>query len=217
MTRKLKAVLFDFDGVLRDSRSVIWEAYHHAFRVHNLPAYSEQELLPYLHHHSFVHQQFASEIPVDAFVGSYKQKLEELWANMQLYDEAPELIRGLSERGYRLALVSSAVELEDLLAEAGLLHLFDALVGGDDVTNFKPHAEPVLVALERLGIEAQDAIMVGDMGPDIEAAKAAKLRATVGILHGFGTEQILVKAGADKIIASLTELGQAIQEIEHES
>lgn len=217
MATRLKAILFDFDGVLRDSRSVIWEAYHHAFREHNLPAYTEEELLPYLHHHSFVHEQFASTIPVDDFLDSYKRKLEELWENMQLYDEVPEVIRELNKKGYKLALVSSAVELEDLLSQAGLLHMFDALVGGDDVTNFKPHPEPVYTALQRLGVDPKDAIMVGDMGPDIQAAKAAKLRATVGILHGFGTEQTLVEAGADKLIASLAELVGCIRDIENES
>lgn len=214
---KIKAVLFDFDGVLRDSRLAIWEAYRHAFEVHGLPPLDQQEVLPYLHHHSFVHSQFASHIPVEEFVGAYSEKLDELWDTMTLYDQTADVVRSLHGKGYKLALVSSARRLEDLLKAAGLLELFSVMIGGNDVKHFKPHPEPVLKALQQLGIDPTDAVMVGDMGPDIESAKRAGTKATIGILDGFGTKEILEAAGADRLISSLAELEGVIKEIEHGS
>ncbi|WP_249664425.1 HAD-IA family hydrolase, partial [Lysinibacillus sp. D4B1_S16] len=56
-------------------------------------------------------------------------------------------------------------------------HLFDVRIGTDNVKNVKPDPEPVLLALERLGVDKDDAIWIGDNSHDIEAGHRAGVRA----------------------------------------
>jgi pyrophosphatase PpaX len=56
-------------------------------------------------------------------------------------------------------------------------------VGGDETVHHKPHPEPLLLALERLGVGAADAAYVGDSPFDMQAAKAADLYA-IGVSWG---------------------------------
>jgi phosphoglycolate phosphatase-like HAD superfamily hydrolase len=100
------------------------------------------------------------------------------------------------------------------MANYGVTDLFDAIVGGNDTTEHKPSAIPVLRALEIMNVKPENAVMVGDLSVDIEAAKAAGLAGAIGILHGFGTAKMLKDAGADAIISTYDELEEAIQQIE---
>jgi phosphoglycolate phosphatase len=73
------------------------------------------------------------------------------------------------------ALVTSSPRtiVVDVIVRLQLAELFDFVICGDDVKNYKPHPEPVLTtlaALKRLPVEA---IMVGDSHVDILAGKAA--------------------------------------------
>ena len=71
--------------------------------------------------------------------------------------------------------------------------------------NRKPHPEPLLTALQRLGAQPPEAIMIGDSIVDIQSAQAAQIR--VGVLtHGHGTREVLTSAHPDWIVDSLSEL-----------
>ena len=66
-------------------------------------------------------------------------------------------------------LAGVAVELEEL----ELAGLFPVVIGVDDVQETKPHPEGILMALERIGVQPENALMIGDTVTDIQAAKAA--------------------------------------------
>src|SRR5213595_2600494 len=76
---------------------------------------------------------------------------------------------------------SSDVCSSDLVA--GLGDGFEVIVGADDVTHPKPHPEPVLKALERLGAPAADTVFIGDSRHDIECGRAAGVK-TAAVLWG---------------------------------
>ena len=62
----------------------------------------------------------------------------------------------------------------------GITDLFDTIIGNDDVKNTKPHPEPVLLALSRLGLEKNEVIMIGDNYHDIEGGQNAGVH-TAGV------------------------------------
>jgi putative hydrolase of the HAD superfamily len=97
-----------------------------------------------------------------------------------------DLVARLSARGIGLAVVTDARRQNAArrLARAGLLHAFDCVVTPDESGRPKPAPDSFLLALERLGAPAEDAVMVGDsLRRDISPAKAIGIR-TVYAAYG---------------------------------
>lgn len=65
--------------------------------------------------------------------------------------------------------------MDDYLTISGVEPLFGAIVGVDQVDQAKPHPALLLRALELLGVDAAEAIYVGDTHVDVEAARAARM------------------------------------------
>jgi phosphoglycolate phosphatase len=74
----------------------------------------------------------------------------------------------------------------------GLMHHFEVLIGREDVQNPKPHAEPILKALEKLKTENREIWMVGDTKLDLIAAKNANIN-SIALLSGYDDEETLKK------------------------
>ena len=211
---KIKAILFDLDGTLRDSREPIFLAIEHALKTHVGSTPSRQELLPHIHHHEEVQKVFAANTDPAKFLKSYWEKVEELRNTMVPYEGAHDLLSVLHKAGYRLGIVSTASTAVQYLESHGVSKLFDVIVGGKDTVEHKPSPVPVFRALELLNLDAKDAIMIGDLPADIASATSAGLRATVGITHGFGTATMLKDAGADYTIDSYDQLVKILKEFE---
>jgi pyrophosphatase PpaX len=212
---KLKALLFDLDGTLRDTREVLYPAIQHAVTVHTGKTPSRKELAPYMHHHKTVHEQFATDVDFSAFYETFYEMVKSLRPSSQRpYADVGSVLKRLHSHGYRLALVTSASTATSYVAEQGLAKLFDVIVGGNDTTEHKPSPIPIEYALEGLKLQPSDVIMVGDLPADIDSAKNAKVRASIGITHGFGTRKMLEVAHADYIIDSFSELEDVIKKIE---
>ena len=86
-----------------------------------------------------------------------------------------EALEALKAKGYPMAVASSTgyEKTAAHLEHAGLLHYFDAVVGGDMVERGKPNPDIFLKAAQLLGIAPEDCLVVGDTPADIKAATAA--------------------------------------------
>lgn len=214
---KLRAVLLDLDGTLRDSREAINPAIEYALRVHGISA-EPTEIASHVHSLAAVHQAFAMDVvSYDGLEQAYDEKLKERLEHIKLYEHVPEVLGVLRERGLLLALVSSARRARDTLVKDNLIDYFDAVVGGYDTIKLKPHPEPVEFALGQLACRPEHAVMIGDLAADIAAGRAASVAATVGVTHGFGTRDMLMAAKADYIIDSLSELPDVLEGFGRES
>ena len=211
---KLKAILFDLDGTLRDTRELIYSALDHAFTELGLPSPTVEELAPYVHHHSFVHKQFAPDVTLEDFEQVYGAKVEQMLPGVQLYEQAAETLEQLQAAGYKLAIVTAARSAPQGVQDHGIDTYLSTLVSARDITKHKPDPEGTKLALERLHVAPEEAIMVGDMPTDTQAGQAAGLLATVGVTHGLGSKEALQAAGTDYIIGSLGELPAVIKKIE---
>lgn len=95
-----------------------------------------------------------------------------------------------------------------ILAQLGLAHFFDVVIGGGSTGFLKPHPEPVRAALRRLGVEPGDAIFVGDSENDVGAARAAGLQV---ICLSFGYRHCPAEdLGGDILIDHFRELQDAV-------
>lgn len=189
-------LLFDLDGTLLDSVRLILDSYHHTTEVHGLPRRSDAEWLAGLG--TPLRVQFApyADTPerMAELIATYREyNLGHHDARVSAYPGVPEAIRAVRTRGVRLGLVTSKNRsgAERGLRVIGLDGHFEVIVGADDVENPKPHPEPVLRALDQMGVSAAEAIYIGDSTHDMESGRAAGVR-TAAVLWGpFRREQLV--------------------------
>ncbi len=91
----------------------------------------------------------------------------------------------LQSKGYRLAVATSKVykSAKSLIEAAELWHFFDLVLGADDVSMPKPDPEMGKLALSRLGVLPENAVMVGDTTHDLLMAKSCGMPA-IAVTYG---------------------------------
>ena len=173
MLDKYDYILFDWDGTLVKSLDRWHGALKQSLEDHgyelsakdigaNYQLFSERALSLAINN--------ADEVINDAY-----KYLESLPQTPTLSQGAKDVLKKLQAAGKKLAVVTTSThrQIDEPLKTIGVDLLFDVVVCADDVTNLKPHPEPIELALSKLGGEPNRAIMIGDSSADILAAKAA--------------------------------------------
>ncbi len=103
------------------------------------------------------------------------------------YDGVKDVLETLREDGYKMAVVTNKMyePAVRLLKALELDAFFDVVIGGDGPAGAKPLPGPFTAALDELGCEVENALMVGDGKPDILGARGLNL-AVCGALYGIG-------------------------------
>jgi len=130
------------------------------------------------------------------FIRENAIKLNQLWRNSkgkkQLLPNAVETIKALSERGYKLCIISnttSSVEVPILLEENGITHLFTSIILSTVYGRRKPHPSLFLDAARALGVHPEECAYVGDRpSRDVVGAREAGY-STVVIIQAAGLKQ----------------------------
>ncbi|HEX2079694.1 MAG TPA: HAD-IA family hydrolase [Longimicrobium sp.] len=201
---RIRAVLYDFDGTLADSTELIMRCYRHTMRTHLGHCPPDEEWL-----RGFgtpLESQMLRFAPgpaqVEAMLDTYRTYQEELTdALMRPFPGAVETVAELDRRGYRLAIITSRRRRATMrgMELCGLVSHFDVIVTPEDVTEAKPHPEPVLFALRELGVAPREALFVGDSPHDVAAGRGAGTR-TAGALWGPFPRAALEKARPDALL-----------------
>ena len=184
----LSTFLFDLDGTLIDSIDLILRSYRHTMRTHRGHDPGDDVWMNGLGTPLWVQFRQFTEDPaeIEAMVATYRAyNLAHHDEMVRPYTGVVDAVRMLERRARALGLVTSKLRSGALrgLRLAGLEDAFTVVVGADDVTHPKPHPEPVLKALERLGVGAETAVFIGDSRHDIECGRAAGVK-TAAVLWG---------------------------------
>ncbi len=213
-TNRFDTILFDNDGTLLDTRTLIDRSFIHTFEKFR-PDYklSEEELDSFFG--PTLYQTFSkyaeSEEETQEMIKYYREYNEPNHDNFaKVFPGAKELLKKLHKKGYKIGVVSS--KKNNLLAHGlehfGLLEYIDIVVGADDVKNHKPAPDALLFAKEKLN--GKNVLYVGDTLNDILAAKNAKMKA-VGCLY-IKHPEIMLEAKPDYVISNLNELLKVLGE-----
>jgi beta-phosphoglucomutase len=185
----LKAVLFDFDGVLADT-----ENHHIAAWQRTLAALGWQITDEVAARSAEVDDEvFAAELfakrgipsaAVDDWVRKKQQLTVQLMASApRVYPGAVELVRALEGR-VRLAVVANTwrENVKAVLDAAGIAGAFETVIAKDDAAVAKSDLGPYLRALKRLRLAARSAAALEDSPAGLTSARAAGLR-TIAVGH----------------------------------
>jgi phosphoglycolate phosphatase len=216
----LKAIIFDLDGTLVDSARDLQDATNALLVEEGLRSISLAEVK------SMIGDGVAKlvERAIEATGGDLTRLpilvlrfLEIYEANASHHTEAYPGVRntleGLSSMGLPLAVVTNKPYSAtiDILEALGLSAFFGAVIGGDTLPERKPHPAPILLALERLGVSPKAALMVGDNYHDVQAARAAGVRA-FAVTYGY-SHKPHAELGADRLIDTMSELLPIVEDM----
>lgn len=213
-----RLVLFDFDGTLVDSQHSIVAAFSKACRDHGIagvdPASIRRHIgLP-------LAQAIAANLPAahrakaGEVAESYKLAHRALALDADhdpLFPGAFDAVRALKRAGALLGIATGKGRrgLTATLEKRGLSGEFDVLRSADDGPG-KPDPWMVRSALDELGIEARDAIVVGDTSFDMQMACNASV-AAIGVGWGYHAEAELMAAGAASVVPTFDALLAALK------
>ena len=209
-----RAILFDWDNTLVDGWAAIEAGLNAAFREFGLPLWGRTQVL------ANVRRALRESFP-ELFGAEWERARDIFYAevracHLQVLTPMPGAAAALEAGAGRLPMgVVSNKQGPLLRAEA--LHLgwdrhFGPLIGAGDAATDKPSPVPILIALEALGLSpAPDIWYVGDTALDMQAARAAGVRAVLmgDAAHDGG----IASVGADQIFTNCHDLAVALSSL----
>lgn len=208
MAKNITTLLFDFDGTLLNTNDLIIQSFQHVLNKYFPGEYDRNDILPFLG--PTLHETFGS-VNLEKSEEMIKDYRE--W-NIGMHDELSTEFDGvtktlhlLKEQGLKMAIVSTkqnAVVMKGLNL-LNVTDLFDVVIGLDDVQNPKPDPEPILLALERLGADKEESLMIGDNLHDIVGGQNAGVR-TAGVAWSLKGEEFLQSFNPDYMLHHISDL-----------
>ncbi|MCK4608075.1 MAG: HAD-IA family hydrolase [Gammaproteobacteria bacterium] len=199
-------VIFDWDGTIMDTA---------VFIVKSIQATAEELQAP-IPTSSAIHNTIGlnledmvkvlfSDVTYSRFLECYKDHSHQV-AESELFAGTVETLEHLIKTDHVLAVATSKYrnELEKVLAEHDLKHLFSAIRCGDDGFP-KPNARMITSILDELYVEKSGAVMVGDSEYDMLLANNAKID-SIAALYGVQAKELLMLHNPVAYIRDITEL-----------
>lgn len=195
---KIRAVIFDMDGVLVDSEALINAAAIAMFREMGLLVQPD-DFLPFVgagedRYIGGVAEYYSFPLDVSAAKKrTYEIYLDFLPAWLEVFPGVHSLISDCRQTGLLLAVASSAdlIKVRANLETIGLpVAFWDAVVTGEDVVHKKPAPDIFLSAAGKLGVRPSECVVVEDAINGIQAAKAAGMRC-VAVATSFPADRLL--------------------------
>lgn len=197
-----EAVIFDLDGTLADTIPTVARLYGQVLHQYTGRRWTLAELLPYFGPpEDIIFERITNDKRLSAtMLAEYYRLSDAQGAEFRAFTGIPELIAKLKACGMRVGVFTSGVtEAAHIrLRHAGLLDSFETIIGGDQVTQYKPHPEGLQRLLTEFEVEPATALFIGDSPLDVQAGRAAGA-VTAGVLWGASSREALTAAQPDHL------------------
>lgn len=198
MTNK-KAFIFDLDGVIVDTAKyhfLAWQKLARELGIEFTPEHNEElKGVSRIRSLDIILELGNIQASQEEKNRWLIQKNEDYLSYLVDMDES-EILPGvlpvlhyLKDNNQLIALGSASKNAKPILEKTGILHLFDVIVDGNDVSNAKPDPEVFLRAAKLLNVTNENSIVFEDSVAGIQAANIAKMTSV-----GIGDEKILQEA-----------------------
>lgn len=202
MAKRIRAVVFDLDGTLLNTLEDLAAATNWALRSNGMPERTVDEVRQFVG--NGVRRLIEQAVPA----GTDEARFEHTFSDFKhyyvahcqdktcLYDGVAEMLQVLKAQGYHLAIVSNKLQAGvDELYERYFRETVQVAVGERPAMQRKPAPEMVLTALEAMGVDASEAVYVGDSDVDLATARNSGLPC-ISVLWGFRDKTFLEAHGA---------------------
>ena len=211
-TRRFRLVVFDWDGTLADSTSMIASAIQEALRDMG-EAVPEERAAKYVIGLglSDALRSVAPQLAVHRhaeLAAHYRKHYLAREEEIPLFDGAAELLEELEVAGHLLAVATGKTRmgLDRVLRRNGLQKRFHATRCADEGFP-KPHPDMLLHLMDRLGVASEETLMIGDTTHDLELARNAGASA-VAVAYGAHEVEGLARLKPLAVVHSVAELGE---------
>lgn len=177
---KAKAVIWDMDGVIADTAPYHFNAWQEVFQKRGVNFTKEDFKRNFgQRNDTIIRNTLGEQTPQDEIDNIAREKERNfrrlVRQNIKPLPGAIRLIKLLKERGFKMALASSApIENIRLLTKGlGINDCFQSIICGRDVTEGKPSPQGFLLAAQKLGVEPRHCIVIEDAIAGVTAAKRA--------------------------------------------
>jgi HAD superfamily hydrolase (TIGR01509 family) len=183
MRQTFRAIIFDLDGVLADSEPWWNKIDAQLLREYGATYHGEyhREVLgvSYPIAIEFYKKKFGISAPTEEMMKRRGEIATEFFANrVGLFPSTKKVLEELRDMKLRLAVATSSVSTSarPFLDRHQLTSFFDVVITGDEIERGKPAPDIYLQTAKKLGIAAEECLVIEDSLSGIAAAKAAKMR-----------------------------------------
>lgn len=217
MNKKYKLFIFDFDGTLGDTKECVVAAFQGALTANNFKKTSREKIIRLMGislkdvFRELVSEELSDEM-YEKLVADYRNLYRTFLTKKTLiFPGVKATLERMKDKGVMCSIVTSKkTEFAKLSCEhLGIYSYFDLLIGDDMVQNKKPHPEMLETTLEKLHVNKDDAVMIGDSTYDIEMGNAIGMD-TIAVTWGAHSEKELLSTRPLHIINSFVELEKFI-------
>ncbi|TNF86813.1 MAG: phosphoglycolate phosphatase [Gammaproteobacteria bacterium] len=205
---RVEAVLFDLDGTLIDTAPDMGGALNDLLIEENLEPLPLEKIRPYVSQGGLVLTRlgFDGKVPESQieplrqrFLHHYRATVAD---NSRLFDGYDAILDDLESRQVPWGIVTNKPEwlTQPLLEQLDLGKRCAVVIGGDTLAQRKPHPLPLQVAAERIGVNCDRCVYVGDDERDIVAGKAANMKTLVAAYGYIENAADIERWGADGVI-----------------
>jgi HAD superfamily hydrolase (TIGR01509 family) len=179
----IRAVIFDLDGVLADSEPSWDEIDAQLLREYGADYHGEyhREVLGVSYRGSvqFFKKKFKISAPTEEMMKRREKIATEFFAKrIDLFPSAKRVLEELREMKMPLAVATSSVgaSARPFLDRHRITEFFEVIITGDEIERGKPEPDIYLRTVDKLGVPADECLVIEDSLSGIAAAKAAKMR-----------------------------------------
>lgn len=211
--KDIKTAIFDLDGTLIDSVEPYLQMVIEVFQEVGFSAPNREKIMEIVGQAKRIfHELIPEDVKErDGLINHCRKIAYDKWLNtfslqIDVINGGIETLERVKEKGITIGIATSATnETLEVFRRSRLDALAQVVITREEVPRMKPAPDSILECLRRLSSNPEESVYIGDAPIDIMAGKAAGTF-TVGVLTGLGTEGMLQKEGADRIIKDITYL-----------